>query len=187
METDLHKERIQQRIKFGNSGEDATNDIYLRIIQMFGCIEKTTTKQITRLQILDEVRIEISVDDILIDWKKNSMISETIADSIVIMILGLHAGKKSVLSESGLRERESDAWKIQELQNLFQEQFGDSFSANEGVGEQEDVRNGSVTIGKSKAVIDFSTMKLVDCNSNPLKGRVESILSIGQKLTTPLC
>ncbi|EHN00136.1 Syc1p [Saccharomyces cerevisiae x Saccharomyces kudriavzevii VIN7] len=103
------------------------------------------------------------------------------------MILGLHAGKKSVLSESGLRERESDAWKIQELQNLFQEQFGDSFSANEGVGEQEDVRNGSVTIGKSKAVIDFSTMKLVDCNSNPLKGRVESILSIGQKLTTPLC
>ncbi|QHS76278.1 cleavage polyadenylation factor subunit SYC1 [Saccharomyces paradoxus] len=184
---DLHKERTQQRINLDSSEGDKTNDLYLHIVQMFGCIEKTTVENATELLILGDVEVKISSGSVLIEWTENSMISETIADSIVIMVLGLHASKKNVLSESRLKERNHNAWKIQELQNLFQEQFGDSFSVDEGMEKKEDVKNGSVTIGKSKATIDFSTMKLIDCNSNPLKGRVESILSIGQKLTTPLC
>ena len=44
-----------------------------------------------------------------------------------------------------------------------------------------------VTIGKSTAKIDFNNMKILECNSNPLKGRVESLLNIGGNLVTPLC
>ncbi|CAI4779457.1 BGN_3a_G0050660.mRNA.1.CDS.1 [Saccharomyces cerevisiae] len=180
-------DRTHQRINLNNSGTDRTNDLYLHIVQTFGCIETTATENATKLLMLGDVEVEISASSVSIEWTQNSMISQTIADSIVIMIIGLCASDKNVLSESGLKERNHNVWKIQELQNLFREQFGDSFSIDEGIGKKENVKNGSVTIGKSKATIDFSTMKLIDCNSNPLKGRVESILSIGQILTTPLC
>ena len=180
-----HRERLKQIIKLDCSDNDEISDLYFHIVQMFGSIEKTATGDVTKLQLLDDVEIELTLDSVVIEWTKDSMISETVADSIIIMALGLHTNKKDVLSESKLKERDDNAWKVHELQNLFQEQFGECFSAN--TGQEEGVRNGSVTIGKSKAIVDFSAMKLFDCNSNPLRGRVESILSIGQKLTTPLC
>ncbi|CAI2026295.1 hypothetical protein SEUBUCD646_0H02210 [Saccharomyces eubayanus] len=182
---EIRRERLQQIVKLDCSEDDEISDLYLHIVQMFGSIEKTTTGDVTKLQLLDDVEIELTLNSIVIEWTKDSMVSETVADSIIIMTLGLQTKKKNVLSESKLEERDSNAWKVHELQNLFQEQFGDCFSAE--TGQEEGVGNGSVTIGKSKAIVDFSTMKLIDCNSNPLRGRVESILSIGQKLTTPLC
>lgn len=86
---------------------------------------------------LGDVEVEISASSVSIEWTQNSMISQTIADSIVIMIIGLCASDKNVLSESELKERNHNVWKIQELQNLFREQFGDSFSIDEGIGKKK--------------------------------------------------
>ncbi|EGA72939.1 Syc1p [Saccharomyces cerevisiae AWRI796] len=126
-------DRTHQRINLNNSGTDRTNDLYLHIVQTFGCIETTATENATKLLMLGDVEVEISASSVSIEWTQNSMISQTIADSIVIMIIGLCASDKNVLSESELKERNHNVWKIQELQNLFREQFGDSFSIDEGI------------------------------------------------------
>ena len=87
--------------------------------------------------------------------------------------------------------QESDVWKIKQVSNLFKEQFGDSFTLllekSESTEESEDDIFGAVTIGKNNAHINFSKMKIEECNSNPLKGRVESLLRIGADLVAPLC
>lgn len=54
---------------------------------------------------LGDVEVEISASSVSIEWTQNSMISQTIADSIVIMIIGLCASDKNVLSESELKEK----------------------------------------------------------------------------------
>ena len=147
MKKDLHKERTQRTIKLNNNQGDEADDLYLHIIQMFGCIQKTTAEDATKLLVLGDVEVEISIGSILIEWTKNSMVSETIANSILIMIIGLNTSEKNVLSESRLKERSDDAWRAQELQNLLQEQFGNSFSVDEKDEKKENAKNGSVTIG----------------------------------------
>ena len=65
---------------------------------------------------------------------------------------------------------------------LFKEQFGSSFSSMEGMPN-----NGLITLDRINAQIDFNKMKVVRCNSNPLRGRIESLLSIGKDLKQSLC
>ena len=76
-------DRTHQRINLNNSGTDRTNDLYLHIVQTFGCIETTATENATKLLMLGDVEVEISASSVSIEWTQNSMISQTLADSIV--------------------------------------------------------------------------------------------------------
>lgn len=58
---------------------------------------------------------------------------------------------------------------------LLNEQFGNEY------------HNGVIVVGKYRAVVDLHTLRVVESNSGPLRGRVESVLAVGRTLRTPLC
>lgn len=86
--------------------------------------------------------------------------------------------------------QQNSVWKVKQIAKLFKEQFGDCFTLflekdNHEV-KKEDIY-GAITIGKHNARINFSQMKIEECNSNPLKGRIERILDMGTDLAASLC
>ena len=95
--------------------------------------------------------------------------------------------------EEILNQQQEITWKIKKVIELFKEQFGDAFTLdfNETSGTGTEKTNtdiiGTITLEKHLAKVNFTSMKVEKCNSNPLKGRVESILSIGGDLVSTLC
>lgn len=93
--------------------------------------------------------------------------------------------------QSNAQGKIDEVERVKQISRLFKEQFGDCFTLflnkDEYASNKEETITGVVTIGKSTAKIDFNNMKILECNSNPLKGRVESLLNIGGNLVTPLC
>lgn len=155
------------------------------------------------LQVMGDIRISIKNNLAVVEWTQ-SLISDTIADSIIAIVMSVDSAPASVKMSSKscdhdhhhekdiveLDEQQEQTWKIKQVVELFREQFGDSFDlmlSKDKQITQEETIVGKITIDKNSAEINFSEMKIVDCNSNPLKGRIESILNIGTDLVATLC
>lgn len=153
------------------------------------------------MQIMGDTRVTVRSNLATVEWTQG-LINDTIADSIIAILMSVDSAPVSVKMSSkscshdhGHDENETDvstrhASKIQQIVRLFKEQFGDSFTLsleNKEDIKPEEIIKGRVTIGRSSADINFSEMKIEQCNSNPLKGRIESILSIGSDLVSALC
>lgn len=65
--------------------------------------------------------------------------------------------------------------------SLLKEQFGDTFTTNEITYQ------GIVQTERYKATIDLNKMNVIESDSIPLKGRIESVLVMGRLICTPLC
>lgn len=154
------------------------------------------------LQVMNDIKL-IVVDNLAtLEWTQG-LISDAVADSIVAILLSVDSSPASVKMSSHSCEhnhhherqdellQNTDLWKVKQIAKLFEEQFGDAFTlllkkGDDYKKEDGDI-NGVITIGKNNARINFSQMKIEECNSNPLKGRVESILDMGADLAASLC
>lgn len=65
--------------------------------------------------------------------------------------------------------------------SLLKEQFGDTFTADDTTYQ------GTIKTEKYKAIIDLNKMNVIESDSIPLKGRIESVLTMGRLICTPLC
>ncbi|XBW34857.1 hypothetical protein QEN19_000424 [Hanseniaspora menglaensis] len=79
--------------------------------------------------------------------------------------------------------------KLTTVVDLFREQFGDSFELSIPtdsfkLGSSE--VKGTLNLGSQKAVVDFKTFSVIECSSNPLRGRIDAILNISEDLLSPL-
>ncbi|AET38621.1 cleavage polyadenylation factor subunit YSH1 Ecym_3113 [Eremothecium cymbalariae DBVPG len=192
---------------------DCRNElIFWHLCQMFGEIEVLVDNEGVTLaktdpapedvkpgelvvRVMGDVKLSVVDHVATLEWTQN-IISDSVADSIVAILLSVDSSPASVKMTShscNSHDHSEDSevvWKIKQIAKLFTEQFGDSFTLLLGkdneVPEHEDIK-GSVTIGKNSATVNFSKMAVEDCNSNPLKGRIESILGIGADLVAPLC
>ncbi|CAB4255864.1 similar to Saccharomyces cerevisiae YOR179C SYC1 Subunit of the APT subcomplex of cleavage and polyadenylation factor [Maudiozyma barnettii] len=153
--------------------------------------------QILTLQIMGDIKIFIKDSVVTVEWTQD-LISDTVADSIIAILMSVDSAPASVKMSSKtcshdhdndehLEELESEkieAWKVKQVVELFHEHFGETFEL--AMDDKETIK-GKITMGKNNAEINFSEMKIGECNSNPLKGRVESILNIGADLVATLC
>ncbi|QLL35032.1 hypothetical protein HG536_0H04080 [Torulaspora globosa] len=198
--------------------------IYWHICQMFGDVEviadeDDVTNRIKKddvkmefadggsgrlvLKIMNDITLTIVDNLATLEWNQG-LISDTVADSIVAILMSVDSSPASVRmsskacdhhhnheSPNNFLEQQNSVWKVKQIAKLFKEQFGDTFTLL--LQKSEDHKNGDgdiygvITIGKSTARINFSQMKIEECNSNPLKGRIERILDMGADLTAPLC
>ncbi|AAS54769.2 AGR279Cp [Eremothecium gossypii ATCC 10895] len=192
---------------------DCRNElIFWHLCQMFGDIEvlvdeegatltkveedeKNTKPGQLVVRVMGDIKLSVVDHVATLEWTQN-VISDAVADSIVAILLSVDSSPASVKRSSHScnsndHPGESETlWKIKQIAKLFNEQFGDSFTLLlDKESEHSDNENikGSVTIGKNYATVNFSKMAVEDCNSNPLKGRIESILGIGADLVAPLC
>lgn len=65
--------------------------------------------------------------------------------------------------------------------SLLKEQFGDTFTADDTTYQ------GIIKTEKYKAIIDLNKMNVIESDSIPLKGRIESVLTMSKLICTPLC
>lgn len=153
------------------------------------------------LQIMSDIRLTVIDNSAVLEWTQG-LISDAVADSVVSILMSVDSAPASVKMTSRSCEdhnhqnveeliQQDPVWKIKQISKLFQEQFGDSFTLltnkeNENKNDNQDI-NGVITIGKNTARINFSQLRIEECNSNPLKGRVEQILNMGVDLVAPLC
>ncbi|AQZ16810.1 YSH1 (YLR277C) and SYC1 (YOR179C) [Zygosaccharomyces parabailii] len=153
------------------------------------------------LQIMSDIKLTVIDNAATVEWTQG-LISDAVADSVVAILMSVDSSPASVKMTSRTCDRhnhqhpeelvqQSPIWKVKQIAKLFKEQFGDAFTLMINKGDEyskegEDV-NGVITIGKNMARINFSQLKIEECNSNPLKGRVEQILSMGADLVAPLC
>ncbi|EJS42547.1 ysh1p [Saccharomyces arboricola H-6] len=155
------------------------------------------------LQIMGDIKLTVIDTLATLEWTQDLM-TDTVADSIVAILMNVDSAPASVkLSSHSCDDHDhndvlpfeqikmDEVSRVKQISRLFKEQFGECFTLfldkNESSISKEDTINGVVTIGKNTAKIDFINMKILECNSNPLKGRVESLLNIGSTLVTPLC
>ena len=151
------------------------------------------------LQIMGDIKIFITDSMATVEWTQD-LVGDTVADSIVAILMSVDSAPASVKmsskscshdhgsEDSRLKELESEnnrVWKSKQVVELFREQFGKSFEL--ALDNKTDVIKGKISMGKNNAEIDFSEMKVIECNSKPLKGRIESILGIGSDLVATLC
>ncbi|KAK5781205.1 cleavage polyadenylation factor subunit YSH1 PWA37_002138 [Arxiozyma heterogenica] len=205
--------------------------VYWHICQMFGDItilqddENITGETIVKnqkqenkskedkkliLQIMGDIHVTLVESVAIVEWTQG-LVTDTIADSVVAILMSVDSAPTSVkmsshhcshehpkksenyYEENILAQQYEITWKIKKVVELFKEQFGDAFTLNlnEQKGEELKKTNtdiiGVITLGKHIAKVNFTSMKVEECNSNPLKGRVESILSIGGDLVSTLC
>ncbi|QLQ82155.1 hypothetical protein HG537_0G04100 [Torulaspora globosa] len=199
--------------------------IYWHICQMFGDVEviideDDVTNRIKKdddvktefpdggsgrlvLKIMNDITLTIVDNLATLQWSQG-LISDTVADSIVAILMSVDSSPASVRMSSktcdhhhnheitsDFSQQQNNIWKVKQIAKLFKEQFGDTFTLLLQKGEdqknQDDDIYGVITIGKNTARINFSQMKIQECNSNPLKGRIERILDMGADLTAPLC
>ncbi|KAJ9572298.1 Beta-Casp domain [Nakaseomyces glabratus] len=195
--------------------------IYWHICQMFGDVSvlidddnvtntKETKLETSRgmlvLQIMGAIRLTVQHNKAILEWTQG-LISDTIADSIIAILMSVDSAPVSVKKSSNscshghehatpILSQPSETDKIKQVAELFKTQFGDSFTLilnkdddNDTAEEKEDDEfvKGLITIGKNTASINFTDMCVVECNSNPLKGRVESLLKIGIDMVSSLC
>lgn len=195
--------------------------VYWHMCQMFGDItvvrdDENITSQVKKelkvengsitqlvLQIMSDIKLTLVDRVAILEWSQG-LISDTIADSIMAILMSVDSSPASVKMSShscshdhdhnindSLKEQEEQVWKIKQVTSLFKEQFGEAFTLMinkeaEKQEEQEDII-GLITMGKHEAKINFNKMEIEESNSGPLKGRVESILNIGKELVANLC
>ncbi|SCU84106.1 LAMI_0C06260g1_1 [Lachancea mirantina] len=156
------------------------------------------------LKIMGDIKLNIINDVATLEWSQG-LINDTVADSVMAILLSVDSSPASVKlsshscsheyhDEHELQDSEIQ-WKIRHIVRLLKEQFGDSLSLQMVETDTKTTKaNGkpnyataTVTIGKNTAEINLTELGIVSCNSNPLKGRIESILSIASDLVAPLC
>ncbi|CAR25257.1 cleavage polyadenylation factor subunit YSH1 [Lachancea thermotolerans CBS 6340] len=180
--------------------------LYWHLCQMFGDMEvliddagithkgesKPNGSDELELKIMGDVKLNVIKNVATLEWSQG-IINDTVADSIMAILLSVDSSPSSVKMSSRSCEHDhsheqdqhNDLWKIKQIARLCTEQFGDCFSYK--LDESGQDIKGSITMGKNTAVINLTQLKVEECNSNPLKGRIESILSIGSDLVAPLC
>lgn len=157
------------------------------------------------LQVMNDIKLTVVDSTAALEWSQG-LITDAVADSIVAILMSVDSAPASVKMSSHscgghhchhpehtpdeVLQRNS-VWKVKQISNLFKEQFGDSFTLLLEKGDDHDMKDediyGVITIGKNSARINFSQMKIEECNSNPLKGRVVRILDMGADLAASLC
>lgn len=165
------------------------------------------------LQIMGDINITLVRSVAIVEWTQG-LITDTIADSVIAILMSVDSAPASVKMSSRQCEHENEhdhdhdhteeatdileaqhelVWKTKQVVELFKEQFGDAFTVMLSKADDGGIENvkediiGMITMGKHSAKVNFSSLKVEECNSNPLKGRVESILSIGGDLVSTLC
>ncbi|SCU89006.1 LAFA_0E15698g1_1 [Lachancea sp. 'fantastica'] len=158
------------------------------------------------LKIMGDVKLNIIKNIATLEWSQGIM-NDTVADSVMAILLSVDSspvsvkmsskscnhhhthGKDSQLDDldQPIVADHDDVWKIRQVARLCTEQFGDCFSYKLDENDTTADIIGNVTIGKTKASINLSQMKVAECDSNPLRGRIESILTIASDLIAPLC
>lgn len=151
------------------------------------------------LQIIGDIKIFVTDSMATVEWTQD-LIGDTVADSIIAILMSVDSAPASVKMSSkscshdhsnedgNLEQLESEnnrSWKVKQVVELFREQFGQSFEL--ALDNKTEEIKGKITMGKNNAEINFSDMKVLECNSKPLKGRIESILGIGADLVATLC
>lgn len=156
------------------------------------------------LQIMGDIKLTIVNTLAVVEWTQDLM-NDTVADSIIAILMNVDSAPASIKLSSHSCDNhdhnnvhpyaqdkiDDEVARVKQISRLFKEQFGDCFTLflnkDEYASNKEDTISGVITIGKNTAKVDFNNMKILECNSNPLKGRVESLLNIGGNLVTPLC
>ncbi|SCW00615.1 LAFE_0C08108g1_1 [Lachancea fermentati] len=207
LSTTVLKERQTIRV-------DCKNElIYWHLCQMFGDIEVliddegiTHSKDINpqensednkkssqelELRIMGDVKLNIIDNVATLEWSQ-SIMSDSVADSVMAILLSVDSSPASIKRSShkcehGHDEEHNELWKIKQVARLFKEQFGDCFTLLLNKDSVNEDVQGVITIGKNSAHVNMTKMTVDECNSNPLKGRIESILNIGTDLVAPLC
>ncbi|CDO92861.1 unnamed protein product [Kluyveromyces dobzhanskii CBS 2104] len=189
---------------------DCKNElVYWHLCQMFGDIEvyideenislknvnpEFKTRKIRKgeleIKIMGDVILNIFDNVATLQWTQN-VISDSVADSVMAILLSVESAPASVKMSSHSCDhhngQDDHLTKIKKISRIFREQFGDTFSLILDEQDSKDDIKGAVNLGKTTAVINFSKMVVEECNSNPLKGRIESLLKIGADLVAPLC
>ena len=153
------------------------------------------------LQIMGDLKLTVMDNVATLEWTQG-LISDSVADSIIAVLISVDSSPASVKmssrtcnhNHSHSKEetvQHDEVWKIKQIGKLFKEQFGDCFTLllnkySKSENKEDDIIGG-ITMGKNEARVNFSQMKIEECNSNPLKGRVESIMNMGTDLVTELC
>ncbi|CCF55931.1 hypothetical protein KAFR_0A04950 [Kazachstania africana CBS 2517] len=160
------------------------------------------------LEIMGDIRLAIADNLAVLQWTQG-LINDTIADSIVAILMSVDCAPASVKMSSrscthehnhnhtkaheddiSILERD-EVWKIKQIVELFREQFGESFTLmmekDKKEGDMDEDIIGLITLNKTTARVNFSNMEIEQCDSKPLKGRIESIMKIGADLVATLC
>ncbi|QHS74993.1 cleavage polyadenylation factor subunit YSH1 [Saccharomyces paradoxus] len=172
-------------------------------VKQEGAKDQTNSGKLV-LQIMGDIKLTIFNTLAVVEWTQD-LINDTVADSIIAILMNVDSAPASIkLSSHSCDDHDhnnvqpyardkidDEVARVKQISRLFKEQFGDCFTLflnkDEYASNKEDTINGVITIGKNTAKVDFNNMKILECNSNPLKGRVESLLNIGGNLVTPLC
>ncbi|CCH58758.1 hypothetical protein TBLA_0A09750 [Henningerozyma blattae CBS 6284] len=156
------------------------------------------------LKLMGDILLTVFENIATLEWTQGLM-TDTVADSIIAILMSVDStpasvkmsshtcnhGEEHKITEQDKAEllQRDEVWKIKQISELFKEQFGDSFTLlldKENPSTSGDIK-GKISFGKNESTINFSQMKIEECNSNPLKGRIESILNIGANLAASLC
>jgi cleavage and polyadenylation specificity factor subunit 3 len=176
------KERQTVRVE---AGRDL---IQWHLSQMFGYVEiLIDDKDEYEVRVMNEVTINLVNSICTIEWI-SGVINDTIADSVVAILLSVDSSpasvklssqsctddhRKSKLSDTSLSTR------VKRINLMLKAQFGDAFTPN------EDNAGAIITIGKNEAKVNYFDLE-VECASNVLKARIETVLNRATELVAPL-
>ncbi|CAM9018295.1 unnamed protein product [Wickerhamomyces anomalus] len=142
---------------------------------------------------MDEISVNLINGICTIEWT-SGIINDTIADSVVAILLSVDSSPASVKlsSKSCDHDHSKDpthledsladtrvSTRIKRITAMLEAQFGEAFTNN------EDGKTAVIKIGKNEAKIDYYDLT-VECSSNVLKGRVENVLNRATDLVAPL-
>ncbi|CCF59279.1 hypothetical protein KAFR_0G02460 [Kazachstania africana CBS 2517] len=136
-------------------------DIYNRLIFVFGkdyCRLGTDDDDDDHIQLFTDINLRIQGNNCIDIW------CEEENDTIDIMFSMICIALQNIPSQ--------EPSNLNILKELMAEQFGDEFDSS----------SGTIKIGKNEVTLNLETMEIVESNSKPLKGRVESIISIAKNL-----
>ncbi|KAG0668844.1 endoribonuclease ysh1 [Maudiozyma exigua] len=160
-------------------------DIILNALKLMGenIIQLTYMNSIIELTFINKdnsnnTRVDIDIldkDNNRITNKDQLELYNILLDTIILVLFNCNNNnnKQTILEEP--------ASSILLICSLLKEQFGDTFTTNETTYQ------GIVQTEKYKATIDLHKMNVIESDSIPLKGRIESVLVMGRLICTPLC
>lgn len=174
---------------------DAGRDlIQWHLSQMFGFVEVLIDdKEEYELKIMDEITVNLINGICTIEWT-SGIINDTIADSVVAILMSVDSSPASVKLSSkscghdhtnGHSHTENSladsrvTTRIKRIGAILEAQFGEAFQNN------EDGEGALIKIGKNEAKINYFNLT-VECSSNVLKGRIETVLNRATELVAPL-
>ncbi|CEP21866.1 Endoribonuclease ysh1; AltName: Full=mRNA 3'-end-processing protein ysh1 [Cyberlindnera jadinii] len=168
---------------------DAGRDlIQWHLTQMFGYVEVLIDeKDEYEVKVMNEVTVNFDNSICTIEWV-SGVINDTIADSVVAILMSVDSSPASVKMSSQSCQHSDNApvladasltTRVKRINLILEAQFGDAFTPNENQS------GATIKIGKSEAQVDYVNLT-VTCSSNVLKGRIENALNRATELVAPL-